>query len=127
MVAHEMAQEYGLGLLATIEGGVQHLYPVEVLRIDGEVWAPASSSLGKHLQVYDGQHVEVLLLEDSDEEHRVRGVLSCSRNTDDLSRLKYAIQAVQADPGSRITAEYLLKIVPDVDEQHPAWAQRRAA
>ena len=73
-----MSFSHGLGMLATIEQGTPRLRPLEFTQVEGEWWAPASRRMQQTLAQCDGQHVEILFVDDDAHDSRIRGVLACS-------------------------------------------------
>lgn len=84
---HIMKQVHGIGVLATIEGGAPRLRPMEFSLIHGELWAATSKQSRKYSGVPDGQHVEVLFMNEEFDHARVRGVLEWSTEAEDRQQL----------------------------------------
>lgn len=82
-----MRQAHGIGVLATIEEGEPRLRPMEFSLVNGELWAATSKHSHKYREVRDGQHVEVLFMNEEFDHARVRGVLEWSTEADDRRRL----------------------------------------
>lgn len=115
-----MAQSGNIGILAMLEPGEQRLRPMEFAHVDGELWTAASRRSTRLRGIRDGQHVEVLLLNDSLEQDRVRGVVHCSTDADDRRRLWQLQQPiVDAWCGSDDDPDMIVvKIIPDDDYSH---------
>jgi general stress protein 26 len=80
-------QACGIGVLAIIEDGKPCLRPMEFSLVDGELWAAASKLSHQYTGIQDGQHVEVLFMNEDFAHARVRGVLEWSATTEDCQRL----------------------------------------
>ncbi|HEX2949368.1 MAG TPA: pyridoxamine 5'-phosphate oxidase family protein [Armatimonadota bacterium] len=82
-----MKQAHGIGVLATIENGEPRLRPMEFSLVDGELWAATAKHSRKYTDVPDGQHVEVLFMNNEFDHARIRGVLRWSTTPHDRERL----------------------------------------
>ena len=125
-------QAYGIGVLATIEESGTRLRPLEFSRVDGELWAAISRRAQQHTRARDGQHVEVLFMNEEFDHALVRGVLEWSTDPNDRRRLWEIQQDVlNWSTGADDPNLVILKIVPDPLEHlvHPndKHSRRKAA
>ena len=82
-----MTTAHGIGVLATIEDGTPRLRPMEFSRVHGELWAATSRQSHQYRDTADGQHVEILFLDEEYDQARVRGVLEWSTDAEDCRHL----------------------------------------
>lgn len=119
-MAAAMAQPGNIGILAMVEAGEPRVRPMEFVYVDGELWAAASRRSLKLRGLRDGQHVDVLLIDELLTQDRVRGYVHCSTRADDRQRL-WALQ--QCDIAVWCQGEddpdfIVLKIIPDDEYGH---------
>ena len=110
-----MTFSHGLGMLATIEQGTPRLRPLEFTQFEGEWWASAPRSMQHSLALCDGQHVEILLINEEANDSRVRGVLECSGDPADLQHLS---ELQQSYPSPRLHSVedanlVVVKVIPE--------------
>jgi hypothetical protein len=80
---------------------------MEFITVDGELWAASHNNL----DACDGQHVEVLFINEGYDLAQVKGVLRCSHQARDLQRMHaLLIGAPQGDDQRQ--DEVLIKIIP---------------
>ncbi|MHB9133091.1 MAG: pyridoxamine 5'-phosphate oxidase family protein [Armatimonadota bacterium] len=124
-------QSLYLAILALIEEGVTRLRPLELSPVNGEFWGATSRQSFHAAAACDGQHVELLLLEEIADHARLRGVLQSSTDRRDCE----VLWELQHDSLTRWCAGahdpdlIVLKIIPEPDEEEygPPEYQRRAA
>lgn len=109
-----MIYAHGIGMLATIEEGAPRLRPLEFTQVEGEWWATTSRRMLQYLAQCDGQHVEILFVEDEAHDSRVHGVLECSVDPEDRRHLRELSEAQQiwlADANDVNVA--IVKVIPE--------------
>ncbi len=104
---------HGLGMLATIEEGTPRLRPLEFTQVEGEWWAPTSRRTQQSLAQCDGQHVEILFVDDAANDSRVRGVLECSIDPIDIHHLlemqrEHTVELDTLEPNTVV-----VKVIPE--------------
>ncbi len=112
-----MSFTHGLGMLATIEHGTPRLRPLEFTQVEGEWWAPTSHRMQQTLAQCDGQHVEILFVDDDANDSRIRGVLACSADPHDLEHLCELCPEHTLIPGSTVTNQAVVKVIPEVSSE----------
>jgi len=118
MVTAVMAYTHGIGMLATIEGGIPRLRPLEFSRIAGEWWAPTSRRVQQALAECDGQRVELLFVDDNASNDRIFGILECSEDPTDR---RYLWELQREDIQYQYTSPedpnlIVVKIIPGNDD-----------
>jgi hypothetical protein len=96
-----MAALSGIGMLAVIENGEPRFRPLEFYPIDGEFWAASPHNLDH----CEGQHVDLLFLNEGFDYALVQGVLRCSHQPGDYQRLQTLAHAYAP-------AAVIIKVIP---------------
>jgi general stress protein 26 len=107
-----MTFSHGLGILATIEQGTPRLRPLEFTQVEGEWWAPTSRRVQQTLAQCDGQHVEILFVDDNANDSRIRGVLTCSADPNDYQHLCELQPEHAPNPGTAEPPLVVVKVIP---------------
>lgn len=109
-----MSFSHGLGFLATIEQGTPRLRPLEFTQVEGEWWAPTSRRMQQTLAQCDGQHVEILFVDNDAHDSRVRGVLACSADPCDFQHLCEVYPDQHLSPSAMERTQVMVKVIPEV-------------
>ncbi len=127
-----MEQHCGLGLIAVITRGLPHLHPLELTLADGIFWAAVSRTTPWYRDLFNGQHIELVFLDEGCELPPIRGLLALSTAPVDRQRL-WRLQGDRLDGwcgGEDDPRLVVLKIIPDAesfDEPDDIAIHRKAA